>query len=328
MKRLCRTSILLVLLVHVLAGCAGESSKVDPDTISASGFIEGQAYNLASSSGGRVIEVIVREGDRVSTGDLLVKIDDAMLMSFREQAQAGVDAAQASLQILEERPLDEEVASASAEFDAAQAELDGAEAALDLLIASYDPFDPPYADILAAGSDIAIAEAGLKLSKAKLTQVRAGPLEGEIAAARASLAEAEANLHFVDLQIQDQLLTSPVDGVVSQVLVEAGEIALPGTVLVQIRDPSHLTLTLYVPVVPVAKMDYGDLVEITVDTFPDEVFHGRVLRIADQAQFTPANVQTQEERVKQVIAVDIILEPSGGKLKPGMPADALINAGD
>jgi HlyD family secretion protein len=319
---------MVVLLVQVLVGCASGSSMADPDTISASGFIEGRAYNLALSTGGRVVKVVVGEGDRVSASDLLVEIDDVMLVSFREQAQAGVDAAQAALRMLEERPLDEEVASASAELHAAQAELDGAEAALDLLIASYDPFDPPDADILTAESAIAIAEAGLKLSKAKLAQVRAGPLEGEIEAARASLAEAEANLNFVELQIQDISLTSPVDGIVSQVLVEAGETAVPGAVLVQIRDPSHLTLTLYVPVVPVAKVGYGDLVEVTVDSFPDEVFQGRVSRIADQAQFTPSEVQTQEERVKQVIAVDIILELSGGKLKPGMPADAIIKVGD
>jgi HlyD family secretion protein len=293
---------MVVLLVQVLVGCASGSSMADPDTISASGFIEGRAYNLALSTGGRVVKVVVGEGDRVSASDLLVEIDDVMLVSFREQAQAGVDAAQAALRMLEERPLDEEVASASAELHAAQAELDGAEAALDLLIASYDPFDPPDADILTAESAIAIAEAGLKLSKAKL--------------------------YFVDLQMQELSLTSPVDGIVSQVLVEAGETAVPGAVLVQIRDPSHLTLTLYVPVVPVAKVGYGDLVEVTVDSFPDEVFQGRVSRIADQAQFTPSEVQTQEERVKQVIAVDIILELSGGKLKPGMPADAIIKVGD
>lgn len=328
MKRICRTSMMIFLLVLVLVGCANGSSQADPDAISASGFIEGQSYDLALLSGGQVVEVVVGEGDRVSVGELLVKIDDAMLVSFRQQAQAGVDAAQAALRMLEERPLNEEVASASAELDAAQAEVDGAKAAHDLLIASYDPFDPPDADVLAAESAIAIAEAGLKLSKAKLAQVKAGPLEGDIEAARASLAEAEANLNFIDLQIQELSLNSPVDGIVSQVLVEVGEIALPGTVLIQIRDPAHLMLTLYVPVVQVAKVEYGDLVEVTVDTFPDEVFQGRVSRIADQAQFTPAEVQTQEERVKQVFAVDILLELSGGKLKAGMPADAIIKVGE
>jgi HlyD family secretion protein len=151
-------------------------------------------------------------------------------------------------------------------------------------------------------------------------------LEGEIRVARAALDEAEADLHYIDLQIQDLSLTAPVEGIVSQVLVEVGEMASPGAMLVQIRDPAHLTLTLYVPVAQVAKVDYGDQVEVVVDAFSDETFHGRVSRIADQAQFTPSGVQTQEERVKQVFAMEIILEPSGGRLKPGMPADAVIHA--
>jgi HlyD family secretion protein len=315
-----------LLLVQALVGCADESSKADPSTISASGFIEGQVYNLASPIGGRIVEVVAQEGDRVSEGEMLVQIDSAMFVRLREQAQAGVDAARGALQMLNERPLEEDLANASAAVAAAKAELDGTQAALDLLIASYDPFDPPDADIHAAQSAIAIAEAGLKLSEAQLAQVSAGPLEGEIRVARAALDEAEADLHYIDLQIQDLSLTAPVEGIVSQVLVEVGEMASPGAMLVQIRDPAHLTLTLYVPVAQVAKVDYGDQVEVVVDAFSDETFHGRVSRIADQAQFTPSGVQTQEERVKQVFAMEIILEPSGGRLKPGMPADAVIHA--
>jgi HlyD family secretion protein len=91
-----------------------------------------------------------------------------------------------------------------------------------------------------------------------------------------------------------------------------------------LTDPEHLTLRLFIPVAQVAKIDIGDKFEISADAYPNEVFSGSVLRIADEAQFTPATVLTQEERVKLVFAVELLLEDPSGKLKSGMPVDAVL----
>ncbi len=106
--------------------------------------------------------------------------------------------------------------------------------------------------------------------------------------------------------------------------MEEGELAAPGAPIMTVLDPEYLTLTLYVPETRVAKIALGDPVQVTVDAFPDEIFEGVVLRIADRAQFTPTEAQTQEERVKLVFAVEILLGGSLDRLKAGMPADAVI----
>jgi HlyD family secretion protein len=141
--------------------------------------------------------------------------------------------------------------------------------------------------------------------------------------ARAELAGAEAGLALIEKQIEQLTLTAPVDGVVNQILVRQGEVASPGMPLVQVVDTDYLTLTVYVPQARVASISAGDEVRITVDAYPDAEFEGLVSHIAGQAQFTPSNVQTREERVKLVFAVEIQVEDSSGRLKAGMPADAM-----
>jgi HlyD family secretion protein len=97
--------------------------------------------------------------------------------------------------------------------------------------------------------------------------------------------------------------------------------ALPGMSLIEVIDPINLTLTGFVPVAQVTQVSIGEEVEITVDSYPERTFSGDVIRIADQAQFTPSNVQTTEERVKIVFAVEIRVNDPEGLLHGGMPAD-------
>jgi multidrug resistance efflux pump len=90
----------------------------------------------------------------------------------------------------------------------------------------------------------------------------------------------------------------------------------------RIADLDALTLTVYVPETRLGDLYIGHEVDIQVDSFPDRVFTGEIVRIADQAEFTPRNISTQEERVNLVFAVDIGVRGAGGALRPGMPADA------
>ena len=96
---------------------------------------------------------------------------------------------------------------------------------------------------------------------------------------------------------------------------------MPGAALLELADLEHLTLTVYVPEDRYGQVALGEQVTVTVDSFPGQAFRGTVSRIADQAEFTPRNVQTVEGRTTTVFAVDLALDPSDGRLKPGMPAD-------
>jgi HlyD family secretion protein len=304
-------------------GCrAGPSAEVDE--IRASGFIEGREYTIASALGGRVSEIMVEQGGRVQIGHTLVLLDRTTLDHTYDMAKAGVSAADAALTALESQPRPEDLTTAQAQLDTAKAELDAAEAVLDLLKESYKPYKPPKAELHSAESTVEVMRAGVALAQAQFEQVEAGPFAGELDIAKALLEEAMANLQLVEHQLDELSMKAPVTGIVSQLLIKVGEVVLPGAPLATVLDPSFLTLTVYVPEAQVAKVILGDEVEIRVDAFPEDVFEGRVRYIADQAQFTPTEVQTQEERVKLVFAVEILIEDPVESLKPGMPADVII----
>ena len=118
------------------------------------------------------------------------------------------------------------------------------------------------------------------------------------------------------------VVRAPVDGVVLTRSIEPGEIAAAGSPLVTLANLDDLTLTVYVPEDRYGQVALGQVIAVTVDSFPGEVFNGVVSHIADQAEFTPRNLQTSDSRKTTVFAIQLTLQPSGGKLKPGMPADA------
>lgn len=122
--------------------------------------------------------------------------------------------------------------------------------------------------------------------------------------------------------VRGEKIRSPISGTVLYRLAEPGEFAAPGSPLVIISNLDALTLTVYLPEDIYGKVHLGQSCHVYVDSYPGEVFAGTVNRIADQAEFTPRNIQTVENRKNTVYAVRISLAPAGGKLKPGMPADA------
>ena len=116
-------------------------------------------------------------------------------------------------------------------------------------------------------------------------------------------------------------INSPIDGVVIDRSIEPGEVAVPGASLLTLGNLDDLTLTVYVPEDRYGVIQLGQTYPVSVDSFPGQIFNGTVSHIADQAEFTPHNVQTVAGRKTTVFAIRLDLEPSNGKLKPGMPAD-------
>ncbi len=119
-------------------------------------------------------------------------------------------------------------------------------------------------------------------------------------------------------------ITSPIDGVVLERLIEPGEVAPPDSTLMVVADLDALTLKMYLPEDRYGQVYLGQTFAVTVDSFPGETFTGTVTHIADQAEFTPRNVQTVDGRKSTVFAITLDLAPSDGKLKPGMPADVIV----
>ncbi|HEU4744679.1 MAG TPA: efflux RND transporter periplasmic adaptor subunit, partial [Anaerolineales bacterium] len=135
--------------------------------------------------------------------------------------------------------------------------------------------------------------------------------------------QAQANLDLLDAQLAKLVIYAPLDGEILTRNVEPGEFVQPGAVTFAMADLNNMTITVYVPEDRYGQISLGQAAQVRVDSFPNETFRAEVIHIADQAEFTPRNVQTVEGRSSTVYAIKLKVTDSEGKLKIGMPADVI-----
>jgi HlyD family secretion protein len=155
-------------------------------------------------------------------------------------------------------------------------------------------------------------------------QAQVDQAENNRKSAEKAVVQADAALELASIQVEKLQLYSPISGVVLTRTVEPGEVVGAGYTLITIGDLDNLNVTVYLPEDRYGQVALGDDAELTIDSYPDEVFSATVTWIADEAEYTPRNVQTQEERQNTVYAVKLSIQTSG-KLKPGMPADVVFS---
>jgi multidrug efflux pump subunit AcrA (membrane-fusion protein) len=223
----------------------------------------------------------------------------------RDAAKAALEAARARLAEAEAGARSQERRQAEAGFAQAQA---NAEAAARSLATAQEL----YADKLALKQQLDAA--GAQQRAAQQAQVAAA---GQVENARGGLAAAEKRL-------RDAKVTSPLDGAVTIKVREAGETVAPNQAIVRLADLDHMWLRVYVPVTQLDRVKLGQKAEVRADANPGKAYRGRVTEIAQQAEFTPKNVQTREQREKLVFGVKVEVDNPNHELKPGMPADARI----
>jgi membrane fusion protein YbhG len=175
-----------------------------------------------------------------------------------------------------------------------------------------------------ASAQLQSAEAQVVQAQARLDLAQAGARAEQIQAAAAQVAQANAQVQQLEVQIAKATIKAPVDGVVLERVINLGEQAAPGNILLKIGSLAKVKLTIYVPEDRIGALHVrqGVPAHVQVDSFPNRIFDGMISYIAPQAQFTPRNVQTKEERATTVFPVRIELPNPDGALKPGMPADA------
>jgi HlyD family secretion protein len=208
--------------------------------------------------------------------------------------------------------------------NAAQAGLDGAWAALKDLEAMRDNPQELNAQIDEAEAGYHTAEAAVQMAQAQVDGLRAGATEEEIAVVESQVQQARAALDSLSVLRDKLVIVAPASGVVLERSIHEGELAAPGATLLTLGDLIQVTLTVYVPEDKLGQVFIDQQVEVRVDSFPDRTFLGTVVAIAHEAEFTPRNVQTQEERVNMVFAVDVNIPNPDHALRPGLPADAVI----
>jgi HlyD family secretion protein len=312
-------------LAWVLALCVVSCSRGgDEGVIVASGHVEATEVRVATKVPGRLSRVAVEEGDRVTAGQLLAQVDTTDVSLALAAARAERSQADAELRLRLAGARREDVGEAEANVQRARADLDGAERDLERM-----------EGLLASGSGTAKARddararrdgaaAALAAARERLARLKAGSRAEEIDAARARVAASEARIAQLDQQLRDAVLASPVDGVVTEKLAEAGELAATGTAVAVVSDLGKPWLTVYVPEPDLGRVRIGQDAEVRTDD--GQVRTGRIASVASKAEFTPKNVQTRDERVKLVYKLKIGLPNGDGLFKAGMPAEARIRA--
>jgi HlyD family secretion protein len=166
------------------------------------------------------------------------------------------------------------------------------------------------------------ARAALKMAEASALEIKRR--EQELSTRRSEINRSKASLALINSQIDDTTAVSPVDGVVLVKSADVGEVLAPGTTVVTVGDIDHPWLRGYINEIDLAKVKLGSKARVTTDSYPGKVYEGRVTFIASEAEFTPKQIQTQQERVKLVYRIKIEIANPNHELKSNMPADAEI----
>jgi HlyD family secretion protein len=448
--------IIPVLLILVILGAAFaylySVSGTKSSGLSASGTVEAIEVTISAEIAGKVVEVSVQEGDEVTAGDTLIKLDDTLFQAqlvqaetalgtadsslgvaeaARNTAQAALDSARVQYQlafsssIMQENAIRENawrqiqltdidlpvwyfqkteqisasqnelqaaqqawadsqthyesvisaagavdfaavekrVSEAQTAFENAQAILDRADAQTnqDLKDAAQSAYDDARTEldsaqiaytqalseeaaqnVIEARAELAVAQERYDSAHVQYLSLLTGEQSLQVQVAQAvvnlatsSLAQAEAvvtqtqdairqaqaALNVLNVQKEKFTITAPSSGVILSLNIERGEVVTPGSAVMTIGKLDALTITVYVPEDRYGEISLGQVVSITTDSFPNEQFIGKVIRIADQAEYTPRNVQTEEGRRTTVFAIKLSVEDPSGRLKPGMPTD-------
>lgn len=298
--------------------------KQDSNTVFASGTVDATEIAASFRVPGILSKRPVEEGSHVKPGDLLAALDERELIARLHQAESAEQAAQARLKDLEQGYRPQEIAEAQAQAEQVRVNLANLEEEARRSEALFQGGATSRQRRDSDRTAAAVAVQQYRAAQERLKLVQGGYRAEVINTARAQLGEAQAAAAAARVVWEDLQVKSTVAGVVTRTHAEVGEILGAGRPVVTVTDISKPWVRVYIPENLIGKVRLGATAKVKIDTFPNREFAGRVSYVSSQAEFTPKNVQTQEERVKLVFAVNVILDNRDGTLKPGMPADVSI----
>jgi HlyD family secretion protein len=321
----------------VLAGLASCAEEPSPNEIRASGHVEATDVRLAPEVGGRILLLTVKEGDRVEPDTLILRLDGREIELAVQRAQAERAQAEAQLKLLQAGARREDIAQAQAQAQAARDDVSAARAELSAAEADLQRYEAllqanagsrKQRDDAATRRDVArervqAAESRVRAADQATARFRSGARPEEIEAAKARVAAAAAQLATAEESLNDTALKSPIGGVVTEKLVEVGEVIGPRSPVVVITDLAQAWADVYIPEPVIPRLRLGQSATVFTDAGGSGL-PGIVSYISPKAEFTPRNVQTADERSKLVYRVRVSVDNKDGVLKQGMPVEALI----
>ncbi len=263
------------------------SRRTDTGKLVLSGVVEAEEHDLSFRIPGQINSILFDEGDFVDSGTVIAELDKNELEAVYNQAKKNYEASEAAI-------AQQEISLETIERNLAK---------IESLVTTGAATQTQHEDLFDQKRQ---AEAMLEHSRKKLEAIQAA-------------------VDLARIRLEYATLIATVKGTVLSRLYEPGEIVMAGSPVVILADLYNLTIRVYLPEIYLGKIRLGQDVFIQIDSHPDTLFPGRIEYISDKAEFTPKNIQTKKERVKQVFAVKISTDSQGGILKPGLPCDVLIS---
>lgn len=208
-------------------------------------------------------------------------------------------------------------------LEEAQVNLDAARSHLDSLLELRNNPQALELAVKQSEAEYKQASAAVPVAQANVDVVKMGATDEQIAVFEAQVQQAKANMEALKVKMKKYTIYSPIDGQLVEKTVHEGEVVVQGATLMTLANIDTLDLVVYVPEPDVGRVDLDQDVEVYVDTFPDRPFMGKVVYISNEAEFTPKNVQTKDERANTVFAVRVKIPNPEHVLRPGMPADVV-----
>jgi len=329
-----------------------------------SGTVEARDIRVGSKVGGRIDKVLVREGDTVQAGQVLITFDDKELLASLEQSRANAEKAERGYRPEEIAEARAAAAQAKAEYDQRkngyrQEDIDAAQADLDRATADevrthldYQRYDALAQKDLVSKQQRDTAEANWKMAVAqkenaqhKLDELKRGYRPEEIASAEARFHQTQATLEklergnrredveaaraalaYDEARFRERQVLAPSNATVEVLDIRPGDLIPPNTPVATLLERDQIYVRIYIPETIIGRVHVGQKAEIRVDSFPNQVFQGVVEQINQQAEFLPRNVQTREERVHQVFGVKVRIDDSSHRVLAGMAADVKLDS--
>ena len=357
----------LILVALILGGTTVYATWFRRDNaLQGSGTVEARNIRVGSKVGGRIDKVLVREGDRVQPGQILITFDDKELLASLDQSRAAAEKAQRGYRPEEIAEARAAAARAKADYEmrlngyrkedigAAQSDVERATADEVRARLDFQRYEALAEKDLVSKQQRDTAEANWKMALAqqqnyqhKLDVLKRGYRPEEIASAEAHYRETQATLEkfergnrredvdlaraaysYDEARFREREVMAPSAATVEVLDVRPGDIIAPNTPVATLLEQDQIYVRIYIPETELGRVQVGQKAEVRVDSFPKTVFDGVVEQINQQAEFLPRNVQTREERVHQMFGVKIRINDPAGHVLAGMAADVKLKAGN
>ncbi|MBU2505596.1 MAG: efflux RND transporter periplasmic adaptor subunit [Bacteroidetes bacterium] len=317
--------ILFGIIIFALSACGNGN---DANVIEESGTIEVTNVVLSSLSTGKVKLILKEEGSWVKEGDTLIVIDHEALSIQLKQVHAQKAAANAQLGLIKKGARIEDIRQAAEMLKQAQINYEQSQKDKERFEKLFESnaVTQKQLDDVSAKYNVALAQ--YNSAKENLKKIKNIARPEEIEQVQANYDAVCAQIEMIQKNIRDSYIVSPIDGFLLKVFPERGETVTYLSSLVKVSDLSNVELSVFISEKQIPKIKLGQTAKISIDAFENKTYDGRVSFISSEAEFTPKNIQTKDERTKLVFKVKISIPNPDFELKAGLPADAVINLND